>query len=344
MTYALAVHGGAGTIRRARPHAGGGERLPRGLAPRPRGGRGGAARRRRGALDAACAAVCALEDESLFNAGRGAAFTSDGTQEMDAAVMDGRNRSAGAVAGLFGPRNPVLAARAVMERTPHVALIGSGAAAMARAAGLPFEEPPYFFTQSPVGRPAGDAPPAGRGASVGRSGRQARHGGRGGARPCRTPGGGHVDGGHDGQDAGADGRHAGDRRGHLRRRRDLRGLRQPVTAKSSCGGRRRPRSPPGCGMEGSPWRTPRATSSWRIWAATPVPAASSRWTRPGTSPCHSTARACTAAPSAREKSPTRQSIQAKPKQSMVSRTALQPPRRDSGSSALRPRGRPACPR
>jgi beta-aspartyl-peptidase (threonine type) len=100
------------------------------------------------ALDAVTQAVCALEDEPLFNAGRGSVFTRAGTQEMDAAVMDGRDRRAGAVASIFGPRNPVLAARAVMERSPHVLLIGDGATRFCREAGLAFAEPDYFFTEA----------------------------------------------------------------------------------------------------------------------------------------------------------------------------------------------------
>jgi beta-aspartyl-peptidase (threonine type) len=99
------------------------------------------------ALDAVTAAVCALEDEPLFNAGCGAVFTRDGKHEMDAAIMDGHNRSAGAVAGLFGPRNPILAARAVMETTDHVMMIGQGAIDVARAAALDFQDEAYFFTQ-----------------------------------------------------------------------------------------------------------------------------------------------------------------------------------------------------
>jgi beta-aspartyl-peptidase (threonine type) len=66
---------------------------------------------------------------------------------MDAAVMDGRDRRAGAVAGIFGPKNPVLAARAVMERSPHVMLIGDGAIEFCRAAGLAFADADYFFTE-----------------------------------------------------------------------------------------------------------------------------------------------------------------------------------------------------
>lgn len=147
MTYTLALHGGAGTILKSRMteemeaayHAALARALEAGESVLREGG---------AALDAVCATVCALEDEPLFNAGRGAVFTSAGQQEMDAAVMDGRDRRAGAVAGLFGPRNPVLAARAVMERTDHVCLIGEGAAQVARDAGLVFDEAAYFFTQA----------------------------------------------------------------------------------------------------------------------------------------------------------------------------------------------------
>jgi len=92
-------------------------------------------------------AVVALEDDRLFNAGRGSVFTATGTQEMDASVMDGRDRRAGAVAGIFGPRNPVLAARAVMECSPHVLLIGEGALAFCREHQVPFAEPGYFATE-----------------------------------------------------------------------------------------------------------------------------------------------------------------------------------------------------
>lgn len=146
-TYSLAIHGGAGTIlksqmspeKEAAYEAGLARALEAGEAVLRSGG---------SAMDAVTAAVCALEDEPLFNAGRGAVFTTEGVQEMDACVMDGRDRSAGAVAGICGPRNPVRAARAVMERTPHVLLIGPNALQVARDAGLPFEEPEYFFTQA----------------------------------------------------------------------------------------------------------------------------------------------------------------------------------------------------
>jgi beta-aspartyl-peptidase (threonine type) len=98
------------------------------------------------ALDAVTEAVCALEDEPLFNAGRGAVFTRDGRHEMDAAIMDGRDGAAGGVAGVCGPRNPIRLARAVMERTGHVLMMGEGALAIGRAAGLAFEADDYFST------------------------------------------------------------------------------------------------------------------------------------------------------------------------------------------------------
>jgi L-asparaginase / beta-aspartyl-peptidase len=143
--FALAVHGGAGTIprdetsrsRTASYHDG----LRRALtAGRDILGAGGIA------LDAVTEAVAALEDDPLFNAGRGSVFTRAGTQEMDACVMDGTNRRAGAVAGVFGPRNPVRAARAVMERSRHVLLIGAGALAFCRENGVAFCEPEYFHS------------------------------------------------------------------------------------------------------------------------------------------------------------------------------------------------------
>ncbi len=145
--YALAIHGGAGVLARDRMsddleaayHAALSLAVQAGETVLRDGGT---------ALDAVTQAVCALEDEPLFNAGRGAVFTADGGQEMDAAIMDGSGRRAGAVAGILGPRNPVRVARAVMERTRHVMLIGDGALCLAREAGLPFEDPPYFFTEA----------------------------------------------------------------------------------------------------------------------------------------------------------------------------------------------------
>ncbi len=143
--FTLAIHGGAGTIRReamtaeseAAYHAGLAVCLKAGHAVLTAGG---------SAVAAVSAAVVALEEDELFNAGRGAVFTSGGKQEMDAAIMDGRNREAGAVAGIFGPRNPILAARAVMA-SEHVMLAGEGALAFCREAGLEFADAAHFFTE-----------------------------------------------------------------------------------------------------------------------------------------------------------------------------------------------------
>jgi beta-aspartyl-peptidase (threonine type) len=145
--FALAVHGGAGTLRRdamsrargARYHAGLARALKTGRAILATGG---------SALDTVTAAVVALEDDPLFNAGRGAVFTAAGTQEMDAAIIEGREHRAGAVAGIFGPKNPILAARAVMEHSPHVLLTGEGALALCEARGLAFADRAYFHTAS----------------------------------------------------------------------------------------------------------------------------------------------------------------------------------------------------
>ncbi len=143
--FVIAVHGGAGTVPRdqtmsscvALYHDGLRRALISGHEILAAGG---------GALDAVTEAVVTLEDDPLFNAGRGSVFTALGTQEMDASVMDGRDRRAGAVAGILGPRNPILAARAVMEGSRHVLLIGEGALAFCRKESVAFAEANYFRT------------------------------------------------------------------------------------------------------------------------------------------------------------------------------------------------------
>lgn len=142
---ALAIHGGAGTIpeasldaqSRAAYHEGLRAALAAGWAVLKAGG---------AALDAVTAAVKQLEDDSLFNAGHGAVLTSAGRPEMDAAIMRGSDHAAGAVAGICGPRNPVEAARLVMERSGHVLMMGEGAEAFLREAGMEFLPPSYFET------------------------------------------------------------------------------------------------------------------------------------------------------------------------------------------------------
>lgn len=98
------------------------------------------------ALDAVEAAVRVLEDNPRFNAGRGAVFTWEGRNELDAAIMDGRTRAAGAVAGVTRTRNPVGLARAVMEDSPHVFLAGEGADRFSLEQGLPQVDPSWFAT------------------------------------------------------------------------------------------------------------------------------------------------------------------------------------------------------
>ncbi len=97
-------------------------------------------------LDAVCASVVVLEDSPHFNAGKGAVFTHDGRHELDASIMDGSTRRAGAIAGVQRVRNPVLLAREVMEKSDHVMLFGDGAEAFAESVGTVFVEPAYFHT------------------------------------------------------------------------------------------------------------------------------------------------------------------------------------------------------
>lgn len=98
------------------------------------------------ALDAVEAAVRVLEDNPLFNAGKGAVFTNQGKNELDAAIMDGRNLAAGAIAGVTTIRNPITAARAVMEKSEHVMLSGIGAEQFAKEKGIELVDPSYFHT------------------------------------------------------------------------------------------------------------------------------------------------------------------------------------------------------
>ncbi|MBA3804926.1 MAG: isoaspartyl peptidase/L-asparaginase [Acidobacteria bacterium] len=142
----LAIHGGAGAIRRAEMSAereaafrdGLQQALARGWEMLSDGG---------AALDAVEAVVCLLEDNVLFNAGRGSVFTHNEKHEMDAAIMSGMDLRAGAVAAVEGVKNPIKLARRVMEETPHVLLCGSGAEEFAREAGCEFASPEYFFSE-----------------------------------------------------------------------------------------------------------------------------------------------------------------------------------------------------
>ena len=142
----LVIHGGAGTITRAEmtPELEAEYRAALELSLRT-----GYERLKdgRSAVDAVEASIRVLENSPLFNAGKGAVFTHEGTNELDAAIMDGRTMMAGAVAGITIIRNPISAARAVMEKSPHVILIGRGAEVFATGQGLDIVDPSYFWTE-----------------------------------------------------------------------------------------------------------------------------------------------------------------------------------------------------
>ncbi|MFH1517229.1 MAG: isoaspartyl peptidase/L-asparaginase [Pseudomonadota bacterium] len=142
----LAIHGGAGVILRenlspeqeAAYVAGLTEAMEAGAAVLRAGG---------SAVDAVQAAVLPMEDNPIFNAGYGAVFAANGTHELDASIMDGRDRNAGSVAGVMRVRNPILAARAVMDKSEHVMFAGPGADAFAEMQGLEMVENAYFDTE-----------------------------------------------------------------------------------------------------------------------------------------------------------------------------------------------------
>lgn len=144
--YVLVIHGGAGTIvkgnitsqKEAEYKAGLQKALEAGYKVIQSG---------RSSVDAVEAAICVLEDDPHFNAGKGAVFTHDGRNELDASIMNGNTLNAGAVAGVHTIRNPISAAKAVMERSEHVMLCGAGAEQFAKEAGLKIVDPGYFFTE-----------------------------------------------------------------------------------------------------------------------------------------------------------------------------------------------------
>lgn len=144
--WAIVIHGGAGVITRDRltPEVEAEYRamlqtaLDTGAAILAKGGI---------ALDAIERTIHVMEDSPLFNAGKGAVFTHEGKNEMDASIMDGSNMAAGAVAGVTDIRNPISAARKVMEASPHVLLSGKGASEFAAEQGLEIVDPSYFYTE-----------------------------------------------------------------------------------------------------------------------------------------------------------------------------------------------------
>ncbi|HYE54026.1 MAG TPA: isoaspartyl peptidase/L-asparaginase [Chitinophagaceae bacterium] len=142
----MVIHGGAGTILKSQMSADREKAYKDALTGALQKGydilkKGGTA------LDATEAAVRLMEDNPLFNAGKGAVFTNEGRNELDAAIMDGQTLKAGAVAGLTTVKNPITAARAVMEKSPHVMMIGGGAEKFAKEQNLEIVDPSYFRTE-----------------------------------------------------------------------------------------------------------------------------------------------------------------------------------------------------
>jgi len=144
-TPVLVIHGGAGVIRKdLTPEK---EKLVRadletaltaGYTVLKSGG---------SSIDAVSRVIVVLEDSPRFNAGKGAVFNHDGVNELDAAIMDGATLRAGAIAGVHRVKNPILLARAVMEKSPHVMLTGDGAEAFAKTVGIELVDPSYFRTE-----------------------------------------------------------------------------------------------------------------------------------------------------------------------------------------------------
>ena len=144
--WAIVLHGGAGVIQRSS------------MTPeRDKEYRAGLDRAVKAAatvldhngpsVDAVEAALRVLEDDPLFNAGKGAVFTADGKNELDASIMDGRSMMAGAVAEVTRTKNPISLAKTVMLKSPHVFLVGKGADEFAASMGLDQVDPSYFFTE-----------------------------------------------------------------------------------------------------------------------------------------------------------------------------------------------------
>ncbi|WP_175636450.1 isoaspartyl peptidase/L-asparaginase family protein [Pedobacter ghigonis] len=144
--YVMVIHGGAGTILKKNMSA---EKEAAYIAVLTQALQAGYAQIKAGktSLDAVEATIHVLENDPHFNAGKGAVFTHDGRNELDAAIMDGKTLMAGAVAGVTIIKNPISAARAVMEKSEHVMLVGAGADLFAKEVGLEIVDPKYFWTK-----------------------------------------------------------------------------------------------------------------------------------------------------------------------------------------------------
>ncbi len=145
-TPLLVIHGGAGVVRKDMTpekekavRAGLEKALTTGYGVLKSGG---------SSLDAVTRAIVVLEDDPNFNAGKGAVFNHEGRNELDASIMDGATLRAGSVANVHRIRNPIELARAVMEKSEHVMLIGDGAEQFARSIGMPLVDPKYFYTEA----------------------------------------------------------------------------------------------------------------------------------------------------------------------------------------------------
>lgn len=144
--YVMVIHGGAGTILKKNMSA---EKEAAYIAVLTQALQAGYTQIKAGktSLDAVEATIHVLENDPHFNAGKGAVFTHDGRNELDAAIMDGKTLMAGAVAGVTTIKNPISAARAVMEKSEHVMLVGAGADLFAKEVGLEIVDPKYFWTK-----------------------------------------------------------------------------------------------------------------------------------------------------------------------------------------------------
>jgi beta-aspartyl-peptidase (threonine type) len=142
----LGIHGGAGVPKNEMtPELE--KRLRAGLEQALKAGHAALQKPGATSLDGIETAIRLMEDDPWFNAGRGAVFTHEGRNELDASIMEGRMKKAGAVAGVTNIKNPITAARAVMEKTKHVMLIATGAEVFAKDAGLEIVDPSYFRTE-----------------------------------------------------------------------------------------------------------------------------------------------------------------------------------------------------
>ena len=144
--FTIAVHGGAGTISKKSMTPEKEAAYLKALDDAMKAGYD-VLEKNGDALDAVKAAVIELENNSLFNAGKGSVFTNTGTHEMDASIMDGKDLSAGAVAAIRNVRNPIELAYTVMKKSEHVLLIGNGAEEFAKQNGIAFEPDEYFYSE-----------------------------------------------------------------------------------------------------------------------------------------------------------------------------------------------------